>query len=63
MTTKLVQCAWCDREFFPNELRESRFLGGLICRTCDADEPGRTLGEIHKKLKGRATERGVGWVK
>lgn len=66
MPVRLVKCGWCNRDCYPNELRESRFLGCMVCPTCDADEPNRTLGEIQEKLKDRAAEsvkEGVGWVK
>lgn len=66
MEERKVKCVWCDGEFPPEEMAESRFLCGLVCPTCDADEPRKTLGDIHEKLKGRSAESvadGAGWVK
>lgn len=66
MPTQLVKCGWCGRDCYQNELRDSRFLGAMVCKECDADEPTRTLGEIQDKLKQRAAESakaGMGWVK
>ena len=66
MTMEKVKCCWCDGEFSRSDVSESRFLGGMVCNRCDADESGRTLGEIHDRLKVRSkgwVEDGAGWVK
>lgn len=66
MEAKTGKCCWCNKDFFLNEMRESRFLGGMVCPGCDADEGGKTLGDIHTKLKQRSSEmlaEGSGWVK
>ena len=56
MEMKTVKCCWCGGSFFPNEMAEIRFLGGLDCQKCDADEGSRTLGDIHARLKERSGE-------
>jgi hypothetical protein len=63
---KKIQCAWCESDFPPVELVESRFLGGQVCPRCDADEGSKTLGDIHDRLKRRArgsVEQGIGCLK
>jgi len=66
MEKEKVKCCWCDADFQREELNDSRFLGGLVCEDCDADEGNKTLGEIHDRLKRRSAESieaGIGWVK
>lgn len=66
MEEKTGKCCWCDQDYFLNEMRESRFLGGQVCPGCDADEGSKTLGDIHNRLKQRSVEsieEGAGRVK
>ena len=56
MEPKTVKCCWCDGSFYPNVMAESRFLGGLVCPRCDADEGSKTLGDIHSRLKERSAD-------
>ncbi|WP_028318358.1 hypothetical protein [Desulfobulbus elongatus] len=66
MERETIMCVWREGSFDPDELVESRFLGGLVCARCDADEGSRTLGEGIRRLKhrsARSIEQGVGRVK
>lgn len=66
MEQKTVKCCWCDGDFYANETRESRFLGGLVCGDCDADNRRPSLGEVEQNKRERARStawnQGRGWV-
>lgn len=56
MPTEKIKCVWCDKNFPNEKMVESRFLGGQVCPSCDADEGAKTLGDIHERLKQRSVE-------
>lgn len=65
MPTIIIQCEWCGRDKFPNELRYSKKLDCTVCKDCDADDP--THGEIQQRKRERAKDKawneGCGWCK
>lgn len=62
----LVNCGWCKRSVYPNQLRFSEVLDCNVCPDCDADED-RTHGEIQankrERAKAKAWQEGCGWVR
>lgn len=66
MPTTIIQCEWCGRDKFPNELRYSKKLDCNVCPDCDADND-IAIGEIEAKRRERARDKawqeGAGWVK
>jgi hypothetical protein len=53
MTSPFIQCCWCDRDFYPNQLIYSEHHGGMTCQYCLADQ-GPTHGEIQAEKRERA---------
>ena len=45
-TRELPRCEWCNRSCYPNQLKESEKMGGMVCDTCRADDgPGERFVE------------------
>lgn len=59
---QIEKCVWCDGDFYQNELSPSRFLGGLVCPNCNADEAKKPLSQIQEKLRERAVEAAKGRI-
>lgn len=68
MTVQLQSCSWCNRDFFPNQIKHTT-NGNPICRDC-ASNTGRsdlfaTHGEIQANrraaAKATAWNNGKGW--
>lgn len=34
----LPRCDWCNRSCYPNQLKQSEKMGGMVCDSCRADD-------------------------
>ena len=62
MTVQLQSCSWCNRDFFPNQIKHTA-NGNPICRDCASNTGRDDLFATHGEIQAnrRAAAQATAW--